>query len=493
MRPRLIQISLPTLIGLLGFLAFSLLDAKEGDTYWHIKAGEWIFTHWEIPRYDVFSHTREGTPWVDFEWLAELLLYGAYAIGGWDALRALASLAVAITVASIARIQLSRGGSPYLAIVSAIMAYGLCHSHFWARPHVLAWVPLVWWAAWLSDAGEKRVPPPWWTILLMIFWANLHGSFTLGLVLALLGGAEAMENTWRQGQPSLVVAKPWMLYLFAVFAAAMATPYGLDGILITPQHISMANSTAFIEEWRSPNFHGLHPFEFWLLLVIAAAALKPLKTSLMRWLLLFFLIDTALRYQRNAELFGLLIPIYIGKAMDTTWISVYGNSVNRVLNRWPQHTSVTAWCLGTAIAISTVAAPSNYGDSAVSKTVDASGAIKALREWSNGRDPGPVFNDYELGGYLIFEGIKPFIDGRNIVYGDDFLTRYLEARNLSSASALISLLQDYGIGWTLLSANAPAAVLLDRLEGWHRLYTDDRHVVHVHDTSLQNPEHDNAR
>lgn len=477
-----IRISLPVLVGLLGFSAFALLDAREADTYWHIKAGEWIYTHFEIPHNDIFSYTKQGAPWVDFEWLAELFLYGAYAIGGWDGLRALASLAVAIAVASIAKIQLSREGSPYLAIVSAVMAYGLCHNHFWARPHVLAWALLVWWAAWQAEAGEKGKPPPWWTALLMVFWANLHASFTLGLVLTLLGAAEAAEGAWRNGQKPLAALKPWLPYLAIVFAAAMATPYGLDGILITPQHTNMAKSMEFIAEWKSPNFHGGNLFELWLLVVIAAACLKRLKVSGTRWLLFFFLIDTSLRYQRNAELFGLLIPLYFGKALDTTWISAYGGSVNRALSRWPQRTGAAAWCLVVAIAIGDVAAPIASKDLTASKTADASSAIKALLEWSNGRDPGPVFNDYELGGYLIFSGIKPFIDGRNVLYGDDFLTRYMNAKNLSSASALIDILHEYGVGWTLLSAHTPAVALLDHLQGWRRLYADEQHVVHVRDT-----------
>src|SRR5205807_615320 len=40
---------------------------------------------------------------------------------------------------------------------------------------------------------------------------------------------------------------------------------------------------------------------------------------------------------------------------------------------------------------------------------------------------GPVLNDYAFGGYLIFSGIAPFIDGREELYGDAFIKRYVEA------------------------------------------------------------------
>ncbi|BBL69963.1 hypothetical protein [Methylogaea oryzae] len=483
MKISLPQISLPTLVGLLVFCALVHLDATEGDTYWHVKAGEWIYAHRDVPRQDAFSYTRNGAPWVDFEWLAEIVLYAAYALDGWNGLRVLASLAAATAIAGIAHILLTRRGSPYLAIVSAVMAFALCHAHFWARPHVLAWAPLAWWAAWQADAGAKGTPPPWWTVPVLAVWANLHGSFTLGLVLAALAAAEAAERLWRDGRLSVAAAKPWGLYLLALFAAAMATPYGLDGILITQQTFSMEKSMAYIAEWRSPDFQGgMHAFEFWLLLVIAAASLKRLDVPWARWLLLFFLIDTALRYQRNAVLFGLLIPVYFGKAVDETWISAYGSAVNLTLNRWPRRTSPAAWCAAAAIAFYFATAPLPLRDTGAARGFDAAEAVGAVRAWSAGGDPGPVFNDYGLGGYLIFAGIKPFIDGRNLLYGDDFVARYAEAENLTSPSALTGILAEYDIRWTLLSAQSPAAALLDHLDGWRRLYSNNRHVVHVRES-----------
>ena len=86
---------------------------------------------------------------------------------------------------------------------------------------------------------------------------------------------------------------------------------------------------------------------------------------------------------------------------------------------------------------------------------------------------------YNFGGYLIFSGVEPFIDGRYL-YGDAFLKRYVEAMLLES-DQLPHLLTEYGVTWTLISPNWPAVVLLDHLPGWRRLYADDIAVVHVRD------------
>ncbi len=88
-----------------------------------------------------------------------------------------------------------------------------------------------------------------------------------------------------------------------------------------------------------------------------------------------------------------------------------------------------------------------------------------------------MFNDYGFGGYLIFAGVKPFIDGRYF-YGDAFIKRTFEATFVLS-SELPQMLEEYRIAWTLLDAHSPAVVLLDHLPGWRRLYADDIAVVHV--------------
>src|ERR1700719_4466982 len=50
----------------------------DGDLYWHIVAGRWMFHHLAIPTADPFSYTMPGAPWVAHEWLAEVLYTAAY-------------------------------------------------------------------------------------------------------------------------------------------------------------------------------------------------------------------------------------------------------------------------------------------------------------------------------------------------------------------------------------------------------------------------------
>ena len=83
-----------------------------------------------------------------------------------------------------------------------------------------------------------------------------------------------------------------------------------------------------------------------------------------------------------------------------------------------------------------------------------------------------------FGGYLIFRGVAPFIDGRAELYGDTFLDRYLAAER-GGADALATLLDSYGITWTLLAPQQAATSRLDSLPGWHRVYADAIAVIHT--------------
>src|SRR5439155_12064067 len=113
----------------------------------------------------------------------------------------------------------------------------------------------------------------------------------------------------------------------------------------------------------------------------------------------------------------------------------------------------------------------------IARGADAITPAAALAAVAEHHIEGPVFNDYAFGGYLIFAGIKPFIDGRYF-YGDAFIKRYFDAAFVLS-DELPRLLAEYHIAWTLLGAKSPAVVLLDHLPGWRRLYADDVAVVHI--------------
>ena len=93
----------------------------------------------------------------------------------------------------------------------------------------------------------------------------------------------------------------------------------------------------------------------------------------------------------------------------------------------------------------------------------------------------PVLNAYDFGGYLIFSGVKVFVDGRTDMYGDAFLDDY--DRMMRDPKALGEALARWHIAWSILPPG-PAARMMDAMPGWHRAYGDRFAVVDVEKLKL---------
>ena len=57
-------------------LAASLTPIRNYDFWWHLKTGSLILSREAVPRVDPFSFTAVEAPWVDHEWLSQVLMYG---------------------------------------------------------------------------------------------------------------------------------------------------------------------------------------------------------------------------------------------------------------------------------------------------------------------------------------------------------------------------------------------------------------------------------
>jgi len=89
----------------------------------------------------------------------------------------------------------------------------------------------------------------------------------------------------------------------------------------------------------------------------------------------------------------------------------------------------------------------------------------------------PVFNDYSFGGLLIFNGMRPYIDGRADMFGDRFTLDAVEMLR-GDKTRWEAAVNRYGIRWTILAPNKPLVALLDQDPRWRRVYADKWAVVH---------------
>ena len=448
-------------LGAYAIVAFTPQIFNDGDTYWHIAAGERMLSDHAILFRDPFSYTFFGQPWNTHEWLAEIVMAASYKAASWSGVALLFATAFALAAGLLAW-HLSRWLAPMATLVVSLPALACMSGSLLARPHILALPLLVLWTGELLLARKEHRAPSWLLLPVMTLWANLHGGFAFGFLLLGYAGLEALFEE----QAKLQTLKAWGLFSFGAVVAALLTPHFVGGLLFPFRLVAM-NQLAGIGEWQPTSFATLEPFEILIVAALYVFLSRGEKLPVGRLLMSLLLMHLALQHARHQIVFAAVVPLLLA------------GSLASALNAHPQRSErVTraAWVFAAAIVVACISAarltwPVSRGDGAVTPLV-------ALSHVSATTIATPVLNDYSFGGYLIFRGIPVFIDGRAELYGDDFLRNYSKILRPDPA-ALRASLEKYRIGWTILTPNSPAVAILDLLPGWRRLYADRTAVIHV--------------
>jgi hypothetical protein len=258
------------------------------------------------------------------------------------------------------------------------------------------------------------------------------------------------------------------LFILAAWAVALLNPDFLAGELF-PFHLVGMKSLAWIGEWAPADFSRIQPLEVTLLAGLALGFSGKVTVPPVRLLVLLGLVAGALSHERNGQLLGivgaLILAEPVGKALSN--VRTEPSGVQRLL---PAGAVLVALIALTA----RVALPLGAERTGAALTATLDRVPPSLRMQ-------PVLNEYGLGGQLIFNGVRPFIDSRADLYGDPFLQRY---HTIASADTgeLDRTLSEYGIQWTIFPSGHPVVAVMDQQAGWQRLLEADGIVVHARES-----------
>jgi hypothetical protein len=182
----------------------------------------------------------------------------------------------------------------------------------------------------------------------------------------------------------------------------------------------------------------------------------------------------ALTHQRHELVLALIAPLFLAEPI--------GRSFGRTAARPPQP-------LAAPLALFALVVAALIGWRAV-HPVERRDAVNtpltALAHVPPQVRAKPVLNTYSFGGYLAFRGVRPFIDGRADMYGDDFF-RHDMALMRGDDAEFDRAMKRYGFAWTILSPREALVRRMDAKPGWRRIYADKRAVVHVRDAATAPP------
>ena len=351
-------------------------------------------------------------------------------------------------------------GGPALAVLAAL-AFMLIAPSLLARPHILALPLLALWTQALFDARAARRAPPVAAALLMLPWANLHGGFAFGLVLIAPFALEALIAAERK----LDALRDWTLFALAAGAAAAITPFGLEGLLF-PVRLLGLKALAQVGEWGPESFAHPNALEVALLGLLALALTKPFRLPPIRLALLIALFHLSLSHARHEMLLAVVAPMLLARPISEALAAPA--EAPKVSPRLALRGLLVA---AVALAVVRLALPMPVSAPYVSFRA----ALAALPPEAKTK---PALNGYAFGGYLIFEGVKPYVDGRADMFGDAFLARYAHVAR-GERDALAETLAESHVGWTLFAPDQGAVAAMDAMPGWRRVYADSRIVAHV--------------
>ena len=165
-------------LALPAFLAL-LVPMPAVDLAYQVRAGDEILPTGALPAVDTWTFTVAGTPWVDQQWLAQVVLAAGHAIGGWELLAVLRAALVVAASGLMVATALERGAAPRTAAILALAGFAIAAPAMALRPQLFG-IVLFALLIWLVAIRERRPRAIWVAPVLIVLWANLHGSFVLG-------------------------------------------------------------------------------------------------------------------------------------------------------------------------------------------------------------------------------------------------------------------------------------------------------------------------
>lgn len=472
----------------LGILAMATHTAIDSDTWWHLKAGQYMVETKQLITEDVFSYTSYGKTWQYPGLWVQVMMYLLFTRFGPGGL----NLWVALTITLIFLVVWKTTSGNLLLRSLVLLLAAVSSAIYWsARPYLITYLlfAICYYFLQLFYHHGKKL---WLFPLLMVVWVNSHGGFLAGFLLLIPFLVDAFYN-WLGGKrrgDSIYSGDGWarvkhLLLIFVLtFVASFASPQGAKLWLLPFSTVSRQAEQLFIAEWQSPEFHNpyLLPFALMIFLVLFVIGRSEKKAAIYELLGLGGFGLLGLISVRNIFFFSIFAPSILSKYGDDLIQDV--GSLFKIRSSgldFDQPPSKAGKILNLFLVglVSLVAflrigiyLPHQSNINKLSKIFP----IEAVNFLQKEKPDGRMFNSYNFGGYLIWAlpEYPVFVDGRADLHQDDIILTWYRVKNGSDEWQAV--FNQWGIEFVVLEPGAPLLTVLEK-EGWKEIYRDDIAVI----------------
>ena len=487
-----------SLLGLI--LAVGATRLANFDIWWHLKTGE-IITKWgQIPNFDIFSYTASGNPWMNHEWLFQIIgwnLFEKFNIAAFTSIKLIATIGIAIAVYRTIK---SLTKSDYAALWGSAFILISIADRIMARPFLATLFFLAFFLMQLHKYVANEKKSLWLLPPLTIIWINLHAGGLLApqLIIAFALG-ESLHSilktkpNWQAPSPidSKKIRHLWTIGALCICACAI-TPHGIQTIIFPISHLGMGNILANTQEWLpalDPRLDGvISQILFRIVLIITPIAYIVNRKSVRLSHLLLTILTAFLLFQGKR-----FTPHFILVNIPIIFFNFREIAKRIPLTKGAEN--LRAWGSVLTIAMISMLAIKNGIPATTKGGLAGDMGFGTTRTFASGTADflelndihGRSFNEMGIGGYLIFKrwpGERVFIDGRTPVFGDDFYAEYVNSMRHSRNFENL----DKKYNFDYLVFNAYQAWNLRHMhrffwdsEKWHLIYANSNGLIYLKD------------
>lgn len=436
------------------------------DLWGHLFFGKEILQRVRVPAVNLYSYTAPDYPWINHEWLAEVIFYEIFSLFGSPGLIVLKVIIGAMIVWILDLIIKKRAASPFARVLTLVWSMAILCPGFNVRPQLFTYLffAIFVFLFYRYDEGKKRIL--YWAPLLMILWVNLHGGFVAGL------GALGLFSLWTVVRGNRGLIMPVALALVSV----LLNPYGFRLLSFLTEDLLLHRP---ITEWQ-PIALGDASFWQFKLALLALLVCSAWRGFWQRWDFVLALLAGwfALRHQRHMPLFAIVAAPLLAEG------------IHEVIS-WMEG-KVRGWVLAFAILPISLAQFASIGRvhwehgfrlvvSPLEYPTQAADFLKrnAVR--------GNLVVPFDWGEYFIWKfypGIRVSIDGRyTTAYPREVIEAHWEW--MEAGEGWRRLLERYPAEIAITNRHHPVTSLLRKDPEWVYIYSDPGSFIFVRKTASQ--------
>jgi len=420
------------------------IELTSSDLGRHLENGKIIWQNKQVLFKNLYSYSEPDTPFINHHWLAGVIYYATFLLGGFKLLSFLNVFLMVAAFVLAFKIAQKKAGF-YISALLALPVIFLLSERVEIRPEIFSYlfIVLTWFI--LERADERKNSRLlFWLIPLFLVWVNIHSYFLIGLILVgFKFGAEflpifitapgAFKSRFKAAWPS---ARVWLKSLGALVLVCLLSPNFIKNLLYPLNFFKKygyevaENKSIFSLSHLMVNYN-ITLFKEMLFLLFFSLAASFFFYKKRRWFELFssfFFSFLALLAVRNLALFGLVSLILISANLFYPFDFLKNNVFyfRREFREKYRAPFLIFIFLLIIIEIIYLGVDARKANNFIKNSPGwglSQGSEDSIKFFRDNSLSGPIFNNYDLGSALIFwlyPKEKVFVDNRPEAYSKDF-------------------------------------------------------------------------